>query len=99
MRRWQPGPSPAGPHLATFDFAAPGGPLKFDEDYLAAIPRRVLLIYGRDDTMVSPENSKYFFAHIPNADQHLIARCGHWTQIEQPAKFIALARCFFGGDL
>ena len=49
--------------------------------------------------MVSPENSKYFFAHIPNADQHLIARCGHWTQIEQPAKFIALARCFFGGDL
>jgi 2-hydroxymuconate-semialdehyde hydrolase len=81
-------------HLATFDFAA-GGPLKFDEAYLAGIPHRALLIHGRDDTMVSPENTAFFLKHLPNADAHLIGRCGHWTQIEHPTKFIGLARAFF----
>jgi 2-hydroxymuconate-semialdehyde hydrolase len=85
-------------HLATFDFAA-GGPLKFDEEFLAGIPHRALLIHGRDDTMVSPENTAYFLKHLTNADAHLIGRCGHWTQIEHPEKFIGLARAFFSGRL
>ncbi len=81
-------------HLATFDFAA-GGPVKFEDDYLAGISQRALLIHGRDDTMVSPENTMHFLRHLPNADAHLIGRCGHWTQIEHPDKFVSLARSFF----
>jgi 2-hydroxymuconate-semialdehyde hydrolase len=77
----------------TFNFGA-APPVSFTPESLARIMQRVLIIHGRDDTAVSNDNSLYFAAHIPNADLHIIARCGHWTQIEHPKRFCALLDLF-----
>lgn len=37
--------------------------------------------------------------HLPNADLHVIAHCGHWTQIEQPERFQSLVLGFLSGRL
>lgn len=81
-------------HEATFNFAAGTGPVLFDEDYLASIQHEVLLIHGRDDTVIPRGASYYFVDHLPNATMHIVANCGHWTQIEHPAIFRALTRAF-----
>ena len=84
-------------HVATFTFT--GGPVTFDADYLGAIKQQVLLIHGRDDSFIPYAASTYFLEHLPNADMHVIAHAGHWTQIEQPKRFRAHVRGFIGGDL
>jgi 2-hydroxymuconate-semialdehyde hydrolase len=80
-------------HLATFNFAA-GTPMRFSAEELAGITNEVLVIHGRDDTIISPDNSKFFFEHLPNAELHIFGRCGHWTQIEQPHRFQATLAAF-----
>ena len=84
-------------HVATFTFT--GGPVVFDAEFLAAVRQPVLLIHGRDDTFIPYAASTYFLEHLPNADMHVIAHAGHWTQIEQPRRFRALVRGFVSGDL
>lgn len=83
-------------HVATFNFAAGAPPVLFDADYLGKVTHPVLLVHGRDDTFVPKESSFYFAEHLPNADLHVIAKCGHWTQIEHPTRFQSLTRHFFG---
>jgi pimeloyl-ACP methyl ester carboxylesterase len=34
---------------------------------------------------------------LPDADLHVFARCGHWTQIERAAEFNDLVAGFLGG--
>jgi 2-hydroxymuconate-semialdehyde hydrolase len=80
-------------HLATFNMAA-GPTIKFSPEALATITNEVLLIHGRDDAIMSPAASHYFFEHLPNAELHLFGRCGHWTQIEQPHRFQATLAAF-----
>jgi 2-hydroxymuconate-semialdehyde hydrolase len=80
-------------HLATFNFAA-GGSFKFSPEQLAGITNEVLLIHGRDDRIMPPASSQYFFEHLPNAELHIFGRCGHWTQIEQPHRFQATLGAF-----
>jgi 2-hydroxymuconate-semialdehyde hydrolase len=80
-------------HVATFNFAA-GGPVLFDAEFLGKIQQDVLIIHGRDDTVIPRDAGYYFLEHLPNADLHVIAHCGHWTQIEQPKRFRALVDAF-----
>ena len=84
-------------HVATFTFT--GGPVVFDAEYLGGIEHEVLLIHGRDDTFIPMAASLYFLEHLPNADLHVVAHAGHWTQIEQPRRFRALVRGFLGAEL
>jgi 2-hydroxymuconate-semialdehyde hydrolase len=84
-------------HIATFTFT--GGPVVFDAEYLGAIHQHVLLIHGRDDTFIPRAASYYFEEHLPNADLHVIAHAGHWTQIEQPKRFRALVRAFIAEEM
>jgi pimeloyl-ACP methyl ester carboxylesterase len=76
--------------------ALTGGPVVFDHDYLAAIDHPVLLIHGRDDTFIPYAASVYFLDNLPNADLHVLARAGHWAQVEQPERFRSLVRGFVG---
>lgn len=78
-------------HLATFG----GGPtIKFSPDELAAVDNEVLLIHGQDDRFIPVAASHFFFEHLPNAQLHIIKKCGHWAQIEHGSTFHALVRGF-----
>lgn len=63
---------------------------------LRRIANPVLIVHGRDDSVVPFESSLYLLRHLPNVDLHIVGRCNHWTQIEQADKFHALLRGFFG---
>ncbi|WP_300679594.1 alpha/beta hydrolase [Nocardioides sp.] len=57
------------------------------EHLLAGITAPALLIHGRDDRVVHPENGLKLNALIPNSRLYQINRCGHWAQIEHAAEF------------
>ena len=68
--------------------------LASDEGDIAALPHRALVIHGRDDRVIPLATSQRLHALLPDADLHIFARCGHWTQIERAAEFNALVEGF-----
>jgi 2-hydroxymuconate-semialdehyde hydrolase len=66
------------------------------EENLRALQNEVLILHGRDDTVVPFDNSLHMFRTIPNAQLHGFGNCGHWTQIEHARRFHALVADFFG---
>jgi 2-hydroxymuconate-semialdehyde hydrolase len=63
---------------------------------LAQIRADVLMMHGRNDTMVPFEVSSLAISRsIPQADFMAIGRCGHGVAQEQPQKFLHAAEAFF----
>ncbi|OHD15633.1 MAG: 2-hydroxy-6-oxo-2,4-heptadienoate hydrolase [Spirochaetes bacterium GWB1_59_5] len=61
---------------------------------IAEIQHDTLIIHGREDQVIPPEASHVLFSLIPNAQLHMFGKCGHWTQIEQTAKFVKVVDSF-----
>lgn len=68
--------------------------LALDEAELARVTCPTLLIHGFDDRVIPRESSLRLMQALPNADAHLIGRCGHWVQIEQTATFLRVVEDF-----
>ncbi|ANQ85160.1 2-hydroxy-muconic semialdehyde hydrolase [Azoarcus olearius] len=64
------------------------------EDDLRRIPHETLLVHGREDRVIPLASSVTLAGLIPRAQLHVFGRCGHWTQIEQAARFIRLVADF-----
>jgi 2-hydroxymuconate-semialdehyde hydrolase len=79
--------------------------VSFDEssltkDELDNITCPVLLMHGRDDTFLSPEESSLpLSACIPQSDAMILGRCGHSVALEYPGKFTTAAEQLFGGAM
>ena len=43
-----------------------------------------LFIAAEDDVVVSPEHIDAMTPFIPDLEIHVLERCGHWSQQEQP---------------
>jgi pimeloyl-ACP methyl ester carboxylesterase len=50
----------------------------------------VTLIWGGEDQLASPDHADAFAAAVPHASVHVLERCGHYPQIELPARVNAL---------
>lgn len=84
-------------HQLTFGLlqSQPGLPgLRIPETSLRRIRNDVLLIHGREDSVVPAESSEWLSRRIPNAQLHVLPHCGHWAQIEQADRFVQLSRLF-----
>ncbi|MCK9260017.1 MAG: alpha/beta fold hydrolase [Azoarcus sp.] len=68
--------------------------LASDEAQIRAIPHEVLVIHGREDQVIPLESSVRLSGLIARAQLHVFGRCGHWTQIEQAARFTRLVQDF-----
>ena len=66
---------------------------------LAKMEQPFLLTHGREDFFIPLSNSYHMEEHLPNAQLHVFAKCGHWIQIEQRNSFNNLVRFFFDGAL
>lgn len=62
-------------------------PVWVDQAGLSQIRAPALLIHGRDDRVVSYENSLYLLSRIPNSTATIWSRCGHWAMIEHAERF------------
>jgi len=81
-----------------FDPRHAGNDLGITEEQVRAVRVPTLLVHGREDKVVPPEVSWTMVNLLPDADLHVFARCGHWTQIERAAEFNALVGDFFSAD-
>ncbi len=72
--------------------------LSSSEADIAALPHETLVVHGREDEVIPPENSYRLAQLIPRSQLHVFGRCGHWTQIEHAARFNQLVVDFFSED-
>jgi pimeloyl-ACP methyl ester carboxylesterase len=84
--------------LMFFDPRHAGSDLGITEDQVRAVRVPTLLVHGREDKVVPAEVSWTMVNLLPDADLHVFARCGHWTQIERAAEFNALVGGFLSRD-
>jgi len=68
--------------------------LASSEEAIRALPHESLVIHGREDQVIPPSVSYRLAEMIPSAQLHVFGHCGHWTQIEQTARFVKLVRNF-----
>lgn len=64
-----------------------GGDLGIGEEQVRGIATPSLLVHGREDKVVPAEVSWTMVNLLGDADLHVFARCGHWTQIERADEF------------
>lgn len=63
-------------------------------EQLGAIQVPTLLVWGRDDQITPPDVADTFESGIPQAELHVIDRCGHAPMIEHPAVFDQMLLAF-----
>ncbi|WP_063058625.1 alpha/beta fold hydrolase [Nocardia sienata] len=73
-------------------------PVWVDRSKLSGISVPTLLIHGKDDRVVSYENTLHLLAHIPNSRAVLLNRCGHWAMIEHAEEFNRLVADFVANN-
>ncbi|WP_342661447.1 2-hydroxy-6-oxo-2,4-heptadienoate hydrolase (plasmid) [Rhodococcus ruber] len=80
-----------------FDPRHKGTELGITEEQARSIRTPSLLVHGREDKVVPPEVSWTMLHLLHDADLHVFARCGHWTQIERATEFNELVVDFLRG--
>jgi 2-hydroxy-6-oxonona-2,4-dienedioate hydrolase len=55
-----------------------------------------LLLWGADDPGATPERALLLLAAMPAAELHVLKRCGHWPQHDQPQRTYQLTKDFLG---
>jgi 2-hydroxymuconate-semialdehyde hydrolase len=78
-------PAPRQRHVAA---------LACHEDELRGLDHETLIVHGREDRVVPLSSSIRLHDLIPRSQLHVFGRCGHWTQIEQNARFCRLVADF-----
>ena len=61
--------------------------LASDYAEIMALPNDTLIIHGRDDQVIPPDNALRLNHLISRSQLHLFGRCGHWVQIEHATRF------------
>jgi 2-hydroxy-6-oxonona-2,4-dienedioate hydrolase len=59
----------------------------FEDDKLKSIHTPTLVIWGRQDELISVERAEKFRAGIPGAKLVVFEQCGHVPQLEKPVEF------------
>lgn len=77
-----------------FDPKHAGSELGITEEQVKAIETRTLLVHGREDKIVPVDVAFRMVQLLPDADLHVFAHCGHWTQIERAYDFNQLVASF-----
>lgn len=73
-------------------------PVWVEEARLRDITVPTLLIHGRDDRVLSFENTLWLLARIPNSQASIWSRCGHWAQLEHAERFNRVVADFVLND-
>ncbi|MFT3850901.1 MAG: alpha/beta fold hydrolase [Propionivibrio sp.] len=72
--------------------------LASDYAEIMALPHETLIIHGRDDQVIPPDNALRLNQLIGRSQVHMFGQCGHWVQIEHAARFNRLVGDFLAED-
>jgi 2-hydroxy-6-oxo-6-(2'-aminophenyl)hexa-2,4-dienoate hydrolase len=64
--------------------------LLYDEDEIRAVKVPALVVHGREDRGIPPEESLKFLRLLDNARLYVIPHCGHWAMIERTDDFVSI---------
>ncbi len=78
-------------------FGADRSALVISEERIRTIATPALVVHGREDKVIPPDNGVLLSRLLPNADLCIFRHCGHWAQFERAADFNALVRRFLIG--
>ena len=70
------------------------GGLYYDEDYIAWVPCRTLVVNGKLDKVVPLSSAYRLLELIKHSRGFIIPECGHWAMIERPDEFTAASLMF-----
>lgn len=71
--------------------------LATNEQHIAALYHRTLILHGRDDRVIPLDTSLRLHHLITRSQLHVFGECGHWVQIEQHDGFVRLVSEFLNG--
>lgn len=66
-------------------------------DFIEKIACPTLILWGAEDTSISPENAYSFHKKIRGSDLKIYENTGHWPQEEMPAQSVRDVRAFLEG--
>lgn len=66
-------------------------------EFVKKITAPTLIIWGAEDTRISPEHAYQFHQHIHNSDLRIYPNTGHWPQEENPARTVSDVKAFLEG--
>lgn len=68
--------------------------LALPDKVIASVKHETLIFHGRDDRVIPLSASLWLNELLDNSQLHVFARCGHWVQIEQNVRFVAMLEDF-----
>lgn len=68
----------------------------FLAEELARLTMPVSIIWGRQDTVISPESVNVITKFVPHARVEFIGHCGHVPQLEKPVEFVSVLETMLG---
>jgi 2-hydroxymuconate-semialdehyde hydrolase len=77
-------------------FSADRSTMVLAPDVIATITTPSLVVHGREDKVIPPDNGVQMSRLLPDADLVIFKHCGHWAQFERAADFNVQVRHFFG---
>ncbi len=99
--RWKAGEEPgaleAFKSLVPDEPGADGAPVMVSgvpEKIVARLTQPMLVLHGRDDTVVPFELGLRIHRAAQRSEMHSFSGCGHWVQLERRERFVELTRMF-----
>lgn len=70
---------------------------EFFDDHLEAVDDEILLLWGEDDAATPMDQARRMEAGLKNSALVVIEDAGHYAFLDQPARFLAIARAYLSG--
>ena len=90
-------PSALAANKATMGWVRENG-LWYSDEALASLQCPVFVIAGKNDVMVTLDQTYKMISQIPQSIGHILPNCGHWIMIEYPEEFNFQTLRFLGYD-
>jgi pimeloyl-ACP methyl ester carboxylesterase len=84
---------------ATMKHLKQRGGLHLEEDRIASVKHRTLVVNGKDDKVITVDMAYRFLELLENSTGLILPKCGHWAMIEHPHTFANAVTQFLEGNI
>lgn len=85
-------------YQATMGWVKQQGGLHYEEEDIAKVKSRTMVVAGKDDLVIPMMENVRFLQLLENSSGYFIPHCRHWVMIEYPVLFARIVWDFVRGD-